>query len=36
MLIKNGLLVDPVKVCNYPSDIRIANGKIAEIAKDLD
>ena len=36
MLIKNGLLVDPVKVCNYPSDIRIANGKIAEIARDLE
>lgn len=36
MLIKNGLLVDPVRVGNYVSDIRIADGKIAEIAKDLE
>ena len=36
MLIKNGLLVDPVKVCNYPSDIRITDGKIAEISENLE
>ena len=36
MLIKNGLLVDPVKLRNYPADIRISDGKITEIAKDLE
>ena len=36
MLIKNGLLVDPVKVYNYPSDIRIIDGKIAEISENLE
>lgn len=35
MLIKNGLLVDPVKEEIYHADLRIAEGKIAEIAESL-
>lgn len=35
MLIKNGLLIDPAKGCTYDSDIRITDGKIAEIAEVL-
>lgn len=35
MLIKNGLLVDPVKEEIYRADLRIAEGKIAEIAESL-
>ena len=33
MIIKNGLLVDPVKESTYAADLRIADGKIAEIAE---
>lgn len=36
MLIKNGLLVDPEKLYNYVSDVRISNGKIAEIGENLE
>lgn len=35
MLIKNGLLVDPVKECMYHADIRVNSGKIQEIAENL-
>ena len=35
MIIKNGLLVDPVKESTYAADLRIADGKIAEIAENL-
>lgn len=35
MLIKNGLLIDPVKEEIYRADLRIAKGKIAEIAESL-
>lgn len=35
MLIKNGLLVDPVRECTYNADIRIIDGKIAQIAEVL-
>lgn len=33
MIIKNGILADPVREKEYPADIRIENGKIAEIAE---
>ena len=33
MLIKNGLLIDPVKETEYVADIRISDGKIAEIGE---
>lgn len=36
MLIKNGLLADPEKLLCYPSDLRILEGKIAEIAENLE
>ncbi len=35
MIIKNGLLIDPVKEMTYVSDIRISDGKIAEVAQNL-
>lgn len=35
MLIKNGLLVDPVKECMHHADIRVNSGKIQEIAENL-
>ena len=35
MIIKNGLLIDPVKEEAYVADIRISEGKIAEVAKDI-
>lgn len=35
MLIKNGMLADPVKECTYHADIRITDGKIMEIAEGL-
>ena len=35
MLIKNGLLIDPVKETEYVADIRISDGKIAEIGENL-
>lgn len=36
MIIKNGLLVDPVKDMTYVADLRISDGKIAEIAENLE
>ena len=36
MIIKNGLLVDPVKEMTYVADLRISDGKIAEIAENLE
>ena len=36
MIIKNGLLVDPIKEMTYVADLRISDGKIAEIAEGLD
>ena len=35
MIIKNGLLIDPVKETEYVADIRISDGKIAEIGENL-
>ena len=35
MIIKNGLLIDPVKEMTYVADLRISDGKIAEIAENL-
>ncbi len=35
MIIKNGLLIDPVKESEYAADIRISEGKIAEIGENL-
>ena len=35
MIIKNGLLIDPVKESEYTADIRISEGKIAEIRENL-
>ena len=35
MIIKNGLLIDPVKEAEYVADIRISEGKIAEIGENL-
>ena len=36
MIIKNGLLIDPVKEMTYVADLRIHDGKIAEIGEDLE
>lgn len=36
MIIKNGLLIDPVKEMTYVADLRIFDGKIAEIAENLE
>lgn len=36
MLIKNGLLIDPVREKSYGADIRIRNGKFAEIGENLE
>lgn len=36
MIIKNGLLIDPVKEMTYVADIKIADGKIVEIAEKID
>ena len=35
MIIKNGLLIDPVKEESYVADLKIADGKIAEIAENI-
>ena len=35
MIIKNGLLIDPVKEAEYVADIRISEGKIVEIGENL-
>ena len=35
MIIKNGLLIDPVKGESYVADLKIADGKIAEIAENI-
>lgn len=35
MIIKNGLLIDPVKEQTYVADMRISDGKIAEIAENI-
>lgn len=35
MIIKNGLLIDPVKEMTYVADLRISGGKIAEIAENI-
>ncbi len=35
MIIKNGLLIDPVKELEYVADIRISEGKIAEVGENL-
>ena len=35
MIIKNGLLIDPIKEMTYVADLRISDGKIAEIAENL-
>lgn len=35
MIIKNGLLIDPVKEVQYVADLRISEGKIAEIGENL-
>ena len=35
MIIKNGLLIDPVKEMTYVADIKIADGKIVEIAEKI-
>lgn len=35
MIIKNGLLIDPVKEITYIADLKIADGKIAEIAESI-
>ena len=36
MIIKNGLLIDPVKEMTYVADLRICDGKIAEIGENLE
>ncbi len=36
MIIKNGLLIDPVKEMTYVADLRIADGKIAEISPNME
>ena len=33
MIIKNGLLIDPIKEMPYVADLRICDGKIAEIGE---
>ena len=35
MIIKNGLLIDPVKEMTYVADLKIADGKIVEIAENI-
>ena len=35
MIVKNGLLIDPVKEMTYVADLRISDGKIAEIAENI-
>ena len=35
MIIKNGLLIDPVKELEYVADLRISDGKISEIGENL-
>ena len=35
MIIKNGLLIDPVKEVSYVADLKITDGKIAEIAENI-
>lgn len=35
MIIKNGLLIDPVKEVQYVADLRISEGKISEIGENL-
>ncbi len=35
MIIKNGLLIDPVKEMTYLSDLKIEDGKIVEIAENI-
>lgn len=35
MIIKNGLLIDPVKEVQYVADLRISGGKISEIGENL-
>ena len=35
MIIKNGLLIDPVKEMTYVADLKISGGKIAEIAENI-
>jgi dihydroorotase len=36
MIIKNGLLIDPVKDCTYVADLKIKDGKIVEIGEALE
>lgn len=36
MIIKSGLLIDPVKEMTYVADLRISDGKIAEIAENME
>ena len=36
MIIKNGLLIDPVKEMTYVADMKIADGKITEIAEKIE
>ncbi|MBQ8857188.1 MAG: dihydroorotase [Lachnospiraceae bacterium] len=36
MIIKNGLLIDPVKEMTYVADLKISDGKIAEIAEKIE
>ncbi len=36
MLIKNGLLIDPVREKSYAADVKIRNGKFAEIGSNLE
>ena len=35
MIIKNGLLIDPVKETIYAADMKISDGKIAEVAENI-
>lgn len=35
MIIKNGLLIDPVKEAEYVADIKISEGKIVEVAENI-
>ena len=35
MIIKNGLLIDPVKEMTYVADLKIADGKIVKIAENI-
>lgn len=36
MIIKNGLLIDPVREEIFAADMKLLNGKIAEIGKNLE